>query len=156
MQKISILFLFFMENRKMRKYFRTWIFLALGCSRALCFDIQHFYCQKCKCGVKWTEWGKHYSDKHPSNYKIPLFLFFPLEKHSRTDGKGGVTFNMGSGVSTMIQAKYFVTDEFFVSLNIHDNISVDIFGKDFTSGKSISKGGQRGIVMLGVGYKFYR
>lgn len=76
--------------------------------------------------------------------------------NTRTDGKGGVTFNMGSGVSTMIQAKYFVTDEFFVSLNIHDNISVDIFGKDFTSGKSISKGGQRGIVMLGVGYKFYR
>ena len=76
--------------------------------------------------------------------------------NTRTDGKGGVTFNMGSGVSTMIQAKYFVTDEFFVSLNIHDNISVDIFGKDFTSGKSISKGGQRGVVMLGVGYKFFR
>ncbi len=75
---------------------------------------------------------------------------------SREDTKVPVFFNLGSGVSTMLQAKYFFSDQGFVSLNIHDNIGIDLFGKDFSDGLTLAKGGQRGVVMLGIGYKFER
>lgn len=69
----------------------------------------------------------------------------------------GSHFGMGAGVSTMLQAKYFFNENFFVSLNLHDNIAFgSAFGKDFHDGEVFSKGGQRGIVMVGVGYKFIR
>lgn len=75
---------------------------------------------------------------------------------SREDTKVPVFFNLGSGVSTMLQAKYFFSDQGFVSLNIHDNIGIDLFGKDFSDDLTLAKGGQRGVVMLGIGYKFER
>lgn len=59
------------------------------------------------------------------------------------------------GISTMVQAKYFFTDEFFASFNIHDDISLSFFSKEFAE-NTLGKGGQRGVVMLGVGYKFFR
>lgn len=73
---------------------------------------------------------------------------------SRQDTKVPVFFNLGSGVSAMLQAKYFFNDNTFVSLNIHDNIGVDLFGKDFSDDLTLAKGGQRGVVMIGIGYKF--
>ena len=74
---------------------------------------------------------------------------------SRKDEKAS-SFNFASGVSTMLQAKYFFNENFFVSLNIHDNIGLNLFGDNFDSNKIPSKGGQRGIVLFGIGYKFIR
>ncbi len=74
---------------------------------------------------------------------------------SRKDNSGGTIFNFGTGISTMVQAKYFFTDEFFASFNIHDDISLSFFSKEFAE-NTLGKGGQRGVVMLGVGYKFFR
>lgn len=75
--------------------------------------------------------------------------------NSRKDEKGS-TFKLSTGVSTMLQAKYFFNENFFLSLNIHDNIGVNFFGSDFDEFEKGSKGGQRGIVMFGIGYKFIR
>lgn len=74
---------------------------------------------------------------------------------SREEVKVPVFFNFGSGVSTMLQCKYFFTENFFASLSLRDNISVSLFGSDFSE-EFASNGGQRGIVMLGVGYKFIK
>ena len=74
---------------------------------------------------------------------------------SRKKEKGS-SFNLGTGISTMLQAKYFFNENFFLSLNLHDNIGVSLFGKDFAIGGNSSQGGQRGVVLFGVGYKFIR
>ena len=68
----------------------------------------------------------------------------------------GKSFNFGTGISTMLQAKYFFNENFFLSLNLHDNIGVSLFGKDFAIGGNSSQGGQRGVVLFGIGYKFIR
>lgn len=81
---------------------------------------------------------------------------FGAEVNGSRKDVGGFTFNLSTGVSTMLQAKYFFNENFFVSLNVHDNIALNLFNKDFDEDKDSSKGGQRGIVMFGIGYKFIR
>jgi hypothetical protein len=63
-------------------------------------------------------------------------------------------FNFGTGVSTMLQAKYFFNENFFLSLNAHYNIGLSFFDKEFETELARSNGGQNGIVLLGIGYKF--
>lgn len=75
--------------------------------------------------------------------------------NSRQDAKSS-SFGMKTGVSTMLQAKYFFNENFFLSLNVHDNIGLDLFGKEFNNDDNNSTDGQRGIVMVGIGYKFIR
>lgn len=58
----------------------------------------------------------------------------------------------GLGISTMLQAKYFFNDNLFLSLNVHDNIGLGSMELVGNSGKN----GQRGIVLLGIGYKVLR
>ena len=81
---------------------------------------------------------------------------FGAEVNGSRKDVGGSTFNLSTGVSTTLQAKYFFNENFFVSLNVHDNIALNLFSKDFDEDKDSSKGGQRGIVMFGIGYKFIR
>lgn len=66
-------------------------------------------------------------------------------------------FNFNTGISTMIQAKYFFNENFYVSLSARDNIGLNLFGGALSEGNDYAnQGGQRGIVMLGVGYKFIK
>ena len=65
-------------------------------------------------------------------------------------------FSFDMGVSTLLQCKYFFNENFFVSLSARDNIGLNFFGDSFSDEAFGSNGGQRGIVMLGVGYKFIK
>ncbi len=65
-------------------------------------------------------------------------------------------FSFDFGISTMLQAKYFFNENFFVSLSAHDNIGLSVFGDDFNDSAFGNNGGQRGVVMVGVGYKFIK
>lgn len=76
---------------------------------------------------------------------------------SRETLKGGVNiFDFDMGVSTLLQCKYFFNENFFVSMSLRDNIGVNFFGDDDLMGEYNGNTGQRGIVMLGVGYKFIK
>lgn len=63
------------------------------------------------------------------------------------------SFSFATGVSTMLQAKYFFNENFFLSLNLHDDIALKLFSEDF-SNHIVSEGGQRGVILFGIGYKF--
>ena len=65
-------------------------------------------------------------------------------------------FSFDMGVSTLLQCKYFFNENFFVSLSARDNIGLNFFGDDFEGTGLSSKGGQRGVIMAGVGYKFIK
>lgn len=76
---------------------------------------------------------------------------------SRKDVKLPAFFNFGTGISTLLQCKYFFSEDFFVSLSARDNIGLNLFGNGlFGDGDYFAAGGQRGIVMLGVGYKILK
>ena len=76
---------------------------------------------------------------------------------SRETLKGGINiFDFDMGVSTLLQCKYFFNENFFVSMSLRDNIGVNFFGDDDLLGEYNGNTGQRGIVMLGVGYKFIK
>lgn len=67
-------------------------------------------------------------------------------------------FSFDLGVSTMLQAKYFFNENFFVNIALRDNIGLELlddFASEFGSIKN-SNTGHRGIVMAGVGYKFIK
>ena len=68
-------FLFF--QRRMCEYFKICVVLltAFGCSRALCGV--EFYCESCKKGVKWEEWGNHAEQIHEGEYREPSILMCP-------------------------------------------------------------------------------
>ena len=62
-------------------------------------------------------------------------------------------FNFDMGLSTMLQAKYHLNKDLFVSLSLRDNIGLNFFGDAFTKNPYLAHGGQRGIIMAGIGYK---
>ena len=94
--------------------------------------------------------GEHYSNYAGTNLEVP---------NSREEVNVPLSiFSFDMGVSTLFQAKYFFNENFFVSLSVRDNIGLDIFKEaSFGSDNSIfGRGGQRGIAMVGVGYKFIK
>ena len=76
---------------------------------------------------------------------------------SRETLKGGMSFfNFDMGISTLLQCKYFFNENFFVSLSLRDNIGVNFFNDEDLTGEYNGNNGQRGIVMLGVGFKIIK
>lgn len=68
-------------------------------------------------------------------------------------GKAVDFFSSDMWVSTMLQAKYFFSETLFVSLSVHDNIGIGAFGGGSYDIGYTYQGGQRGMVMAGVGFK---
>lgn len=62
-------------------------------------------------------------------------------------------FNFDMGLSTLVQAKYYFNKNIFVSLSLRDNIGLNFFGDAFLKNPYLAHGGQRGIIMAGIGYK---
>ncbi len=72
------------------------------------------------------------------------------------NGQSKIFFSGASGISAMLQAKYFVTRNFFLSLSFRDNFEFNLLGLKGSDDDYAAHGGQRGVVMLGIGFKSWR
>ena len=72
------------------------------------------------------------------------------------NGKTEIFFSGASGISAMLQAKYFVTRNFFFSLSFRDYFEFNLLGLNGSNDEYAVHGGQRGVVMLGIGFKSWR
>lgn len=90
--------------------------------------------------------GERYQTLQGTDTEIP---------NSREDAKA-MSINFDMGISTLVQGKYFFNENFFVSLSLRDNIAMNFFGKDSPFEGLARDNGQRGIVMVGAGYKFIK
>lgn len=79
-----------------------------------------------------------------------------IEVADSRNGKTEIFFSGASGISAMLQAKYFVTRNFFFSLSFRDYFEFNLLGLNGSNDEYAVHGGQRGVVMLGIGFKSWR